>query len=86
MATDGPPPAAAWVEFGQHLRHWRRMAGLTQAQIGRRIGYHHSVISKVESGDRRPSSAMARHLDEILHTGGEFTKIFAAAYPPAGPR
>jgi transcriptional regulator with XRE-family HTH domain len=35
------------------LRQARRDAGLTQAEVGRRLGLRQSFVSKVESGERR---------------------------------
>ncbi|MGC1211075.1 MAG: hypothetical protein WA890_07430 [Micromonospora sp.] len=29
----------SWLEFGGELRLWRRRAGLTQTQLGLRVGY-----------------------------------------------
>jgi transcriptional regulator with XRE-family HTH domain len=35
------------------LRQARRDAGLTQAEVGRRLGLRQAFVSKVESGERR---------------------------------
>ncbi|SCG65939.1 helix-turn-helix domain-containing protein [Micromonospora halophytica] len=64
-----------WAEFGRELRSWRRRAGLTQGQLGLRVGYHHSVISKVESGLREPPMGLPARLDELLGTGGTLTAL-----------
>ncbi|WP_218952264.1 helix-turn-helix domain-containing protein [Amycolatopsis anabasis] len=50
----------ARVEFGRLLREHREAAGLTQARLGRLVGHHHSLISKVEHG-LRWSSLEAAH-------------------------
>ena len=63
------------AEFGRALRAHRRRARLTQAQVGERVGYHHSLISKVESGARTPPRGMAVALDEVLGTGGELAAL-----------
>lgn len=55
-AVPAPPTGRgqdAWREFGARLRHWRRRAGLTQAQLGAGIGYDHTAVSKIEHGARR---------------------------------
>jgi transcriptional regulator with XRE-family HTH domain len=52
------------------LRSARRAAGLTQAQLGARVGYHHSLISKLESGLREPGPLLVRRIDEELDTRG----------------
>lgn len=82
------PPAvrtpARWEEFGRRLRHWRRRAGLTQAQVGIHVGYDHSAISKLEGGNREPSPRLVRRLDDLLGTGGELQAAYAAALPGHG--
>jgi transcriptional regulator with XRE-family HTH domain len=35
------------------LRQARREAGLTQAEVGRRLGLRQNVVSRMESGERR---------------------------------
>ncbi|SDI09585.1 Helix-turn-helix domain-containing protein [Actinokineospora alba] len=57
--------------FGERLRYWREVAGLTQTQLADRLGYHHTYISKLESGGRRPPSDLARRADELLGAGGD---------------
>ncbi|MEV8323376.1 helix-turn-helix transcriptional regulator [Kitasatospora sp. NPDC056731] len=68
------PPAqelGAWRDFGARLRHWRRRAGLTQAQLGAGIGYDHTAVSKIEHGARRVTPRIADRIDELLGAGGE---------------
>lgn len=61
----------AWRVFGARLRHWRRRAGLTQAQVGARVGYDHTAISKLEHGSRRTPLPLARRLDDLLTADGD---------------
>ncbi|MCO1574344.1 helix-turn-helix domain-containing protein [Crossiella sp. SN42] len=67
--------------FGARLRHWRERAGFTQAQLATRLGYHHSYLSKLELGSRRPTAEFACRADELLGTGGELTML---SRPPDG--
>ncbi|MER6300866.1 helix-turn-helix transcriptional regulator [Kitasatospora sp. NPDC001539] len=60
-----------WREFGARLRHWRRRAGLTQAQLGAGIGYDHTAVSKIEHGARRVTPRTADRMDELLDAGGD---------------
>lgn len=74
--TTGPAPAdvrsaQAWRAFGARLRLRRRRAGLTQAQVGARVGYDHTAISKLEHGSRRTPLPLARRLDELLRADGD---------------
>ncbi|MGA4837698.1 helix-turn-helix domain-containing protein [Streptomyces sp. G45] len=73
-----------WAEFGRQLRQHRRRAGLTQLQLGRRVGYHHSFISRLESGLREPPFDLVCRLDAVLETGGHLATI--AATPRQTPR
>ncbi|UVS79101.1 helix-turn-helix transcriptional regulator [Actinokineospora sp. UTMC 2448] len=66
---------AQWRQIGLALRHWRRRAGLTQAQLGDRLGYHHSQISKLENGSREPLVDVLRRADRVLGTGGELARM-----------
>ncbi|CAL9647271.1 helix-turn-helix domain-containing protein [Streptomyces sp. NPDC057375] len=75
---------ARWAEFGRRLRTLRRAAGLTQLQLGLRVGYHHSAVSKLEAGLREPPGELVRRLDTVLRTGGELAAIVAA--PRETPR
>lgn len=78
--TGGPARTAgtSWAEFGRQLRSLRRAAGLTQLQLGLRVGYHHSAVSKLEAGLREPPAGLVRRLDAVLETGGRLAAIVAA--------
>lgn len=45
-------PATA---FGEALRAHRVAAGLSQSELARRIGCNATMVSRIESGTRRPS-------------------------------
>ncbi|GAA2810083.1 helix-turn-helix transcriptional regulator [Kitasatospora sp. CM 4170] len=65
------PPELLWRAFGARLRHWRRRAGLTQAQLGAAIGYDHTAVSKLEHGTRRAAPRLAARLDDLLAADGD---------------
>lgn len=65
------------TDFGAVLKHWRKQAGLSQAQLAARLGYHHSVISRWETGGRQPPLNRIRRIDGILATGGQLAQLFA---------
>ncbi|MFI5750738.1 helix-turn-helix domain-containing protein [Streptomyces sp. NPDC051644] len=83
--TEGVDPspdvrtAEAWRAFGTRLRQWRRRAGLTQVQVGARVGYDHTAISKLEHGTRRAPLPLARRLDDLLTAGGDLLDACEAA-------
>lgn len=72
-------PSPARVHFGHRLRHWRRSAGLTQAELGRRMAYDHSFISRVERGSRWPTRELALRCDEFLGADGELVELWRTA-------
>ncbi|MEU8957015.1 helix-turn-helix transcriptional regulator [Streptomyces sp. NPDC048518] len=81
--------APGWAEFGRCLRFHRRRAGLTQLQLGRRVGYHHSFISRLEGGLREPPFDLVDRLDAVLGTGGRLAAAVASRSPSPeapGPR
>ncbi|MFG3055805.1 helix-turn-helix domain-containing protein [Kitasatospora sp. NPDC048239] len=70
-APPGPASADAWRTFGIRLRHWRRRAGYTQAQLGAAVGYDHTAISRFEHGTRRAGPRLAARFDELLAADGD---------------
>ncbi|WP_405800867.1 helix-turn-helix domain-containing protein [Streptomyces halstedii] len=70
-----------WAAFGARLRALRRGAGLTQLQLGQLVGYHHTLISKLESGLREPPAGLADRLDPLLGSRGELAALAGALGP-----
>ncbi|MGW4382245.1 helix-turn-helix domain-containing protein [Kitasatospora sp. NPDC004531] len=73
------PDSGSWQEFGALLRHWRRRAGWTQAQLGAAVGYDHTAVSRLEHGARRATPRLVHRLDELLSTSGELTRCYGRA-------
>ncbi|MFB7947505.1 helix-turn-helix domain-containing protein [Kitasatospora phosalacinea] len=80
------PDGGSWQEFGALLRHWRRHAGWTQAQLGAAVGYDHTAVSRLEHGARRATPRLARRIDELLGAGGELTRSHDRAESAEGDR
>ncbi|HEY3867974.1 MAG TPA: helix-turn-helix domain-containing protein [Actinocrinis sp.] len=59
--------------FGTRLRELRERAGLSQRRLARLVHVDHSVISRIESGLRRPVAGLARALDAVLADAGRAT-------------
>ncbi|WP_328917952.1 MULTISPECIES: helix-turn-helix domain-containing protein [unclassified Streptomyces] len=55
--------------FGSQLRSSREAAGLTQDQLGERMGYTGTYISAVEVARKSPARKFARAADKTLGTG-----------------
>jgi transcriptional regulator with XRE-family HTH domain len=64
-----------------YLRDWRENRGLTQGELGAKIGSHKGVISRYETGAREPSFAVMFKLCEAL--GITVQQFFEA---PSGDR
>jgi transcriptional regulator with XRE-family HTH domain len=76
-----PDGARTRHHFGALLRHWRQARELTQRQLGERLGYDHTHISKLESGQRRPPPGFAERCDAVLDTGGALTALTVESRP-----
>jgi transcriptional regulator with XRE-family HTH domain len=53
-------------ELGRELAGWRRTAGFTQAELGRKVGYSRSTVSTVESGAQQVPREFWESCDELL--------------------
>jgi transcriptional regulator with XRE-family HTH domain len=73
--AERPGCASPRHHFGNVLRHWRLARALTQRQLGDLLGYDHTHISKLESGQRRPPPGFAERCDAVLDTGGALTAL-----------
>jgi transcriptional regulator with XRE-family HTH domain len=63
--------------FGAELRHYRTTAGLSQEELGQRIGYSAAQVGAVETGRRVPTEDFAARCDAVLElaTGGALTRL-----------
>jgi transcriptional regulator with XRE-family HTH domain len=61
--------------FGRQVKLFRERAGLTQAELGRRIGYSGDLVASVERGRRVAQPEFIDAADEVLDAGG----VLAAA-------
>ncbi|GAA1809453.1 helix-turn-helix transcriptional regulator [Actinomadura chokoriensis] len=71
MVVDPYSPQAIW---GRELRHYRKQAGLTQAELATRISFSESLISGAETGQLAASLPFAESCDRELETGGALTR------------
>ncbi len=46
--------ASLYLAFGARLRQARRLFGLTQEQLGQRVGLTRTSITNIERGEQRP--------------------------------
>jgi transcriptional regulator with XRE-family HTH domain len=82
--ADGP--VNGLEALAQELRAHRELAGLTQEQLAKLMGYSASVIAKLETCRTIPSPQHADRADEALGTPGTFRRMRQAmingAYEP----
>ncbi|MEU2729075.1 helix-turn-helix transcriptional regulator [Streptomyces griseoviridis] len=62
-------------EFGPELRRRRMAAGLSLQQLGQRVHYSKSQLSKVERELKRPTPELARLCDTELGARGALTRL-----------
>lgn len=92
-AVPGPGPGKRGrsevdVSVGRRLREARLLAGLSQGQLGARIGVTFQAVQKYESGENRLSASRLLAVAEFLHQPlsfffGDLSEADAPAPPPA---
>ncbi|MGW1138922.1 helix-turn-helix domain-containing protein [Streptomyces zhihengii] len=78
METTGPADGEDEAEeaadlfrvVGRQLRLLRERAGLTQRELGERLGYSEELIRSLERGRRTPQAEFLDAADELLDAGG----------------
>jgi transcriptional regulator with XRE-family HTH domain len=78
MALRDPEAGASPLAlFGAELRHYRTAAGLSQEQLGDRIGYSAALVGAVETARRMPTEDFTARCDvvEELGTGGALLRL-----------
>ncbi len=73
--------------FGGRLEAWRKAAGLTQRELGERLGVTQQTVSDWESGDITPAWERASDFDRELHLapGSAFEALRAELLGNAPP-
>ncbi|KJS58685.1 helix-turn-helix domain-containing protein [Streptomyces rubellomurinus] len=64
------------VRFGDELRGWRRSRGWSQAELGRRMGYSHGLVSYVERARKPVTLKFAVAADRVFEAGGIFKELW----------
>jgi transcriptional regulator with XRE-family HTH domain len=71
-------------EFETRLQRALERAGLSQAELARRIEAHPNLVNSWVSGRRRPSLAYLAKLAPALEVGTDWLLLGGAAPPPLG--
>lgn len=56
--------------FAAEHRRYRKLVGITQAELADQLGYTSSFVGMVETADRAPSRRYAETVDPLLKAGG----------------
>jgi transcriptional regulator with XRE-family HTH domain len=67
--------------LGEIVKHRRQTQGLTQRQLAEMLGVKGSHVAYLESGRRKPSFALIKHLAEVLELDPQ--QLFLLAHPEA---
>ena len=74
------PTAGPLDFFGAEVRRWRTAAGLSQEQLGQRVGYSGAQVGKVETSERAPSQDFAEGCDRAVPEAcGLFLRLYQLA-------
>ena len=68
--------ATATEAFITELKRWRDVRGLSQTALASKVGYNRSYVSKVETGQQRPSDSFSRQADSVLRAGGALLQAY----------
>ncbi|WP_411127381.1 helix-turn-helix domain-containing protein [Streptomyces sp. x-19] len=65
--------------YGEEVRAWRIMRGMSQRELGAGAKYGQSYVAMVEKGDRVGSQGFAEHCDRVFGTPGTFKRHWKRA-------
>lgn len=71
--------------FGRTLRYYRQRAGLTQEQLGEKVGWSAQLIGHVEQGVRSPQQAFTAAVDEALGADHALLDLWRIIHDQATP-
>ena len=66
------------AEFGEHVRGWRMVLGLTAQQVAERAGITRDTLRRIESGD---AGAGFGNVAKVLRALGVLDQVVGAADP-----
>lgn len=65
-----------WKPFGDKIRELRRLAGLSQAQVGTQLQLTGSMVGHLERATRAPNRDHVRKMDSLFATAGALEVLF----------
>ena len=78
LARQLTPDLSEFHRFGAALRRCRERQQLSQRALGQLVHASGDLIGKVEKAERRPTAALIKACDEVLHANGELLSYGAA--------
>ena len=66
------------AEFGEHVRGWRMVLGLTAQQVSERAGITRDTLRKIETGDPRAGFG---NVAQVLRALGVLNQVVEAVDP-----
>lgn len=72
------PEQGPTEEFVAELKRWRDVRGVSQSRLAQAVDYTPSYVSKVESGQQRPSVSFAERADSELRAGGAIRRAYSS--------
>lgn len=73
--------AVGMEPLGAELRRWRESAGLSLAELAKRVNYSRGYLSKVETGRARVTARLADLYDRALETDGVLGRLARVTAP-----
>ena len=72
-------------KISERIKYKRKSAGLTQAELGKKVGVSDVTILRWERGERTPNSSILPNLAEALNTSVEYLMGLTDDTPPEQP-
>lgn len=79
------PSLSARALYGAELRYYRERGGLTLGELAEKLHIELSFLARIEQGERRFDPELAAALDELLDTGGFFSRNISAGRSAPNP-
>ncbi|MEU8925453.1 helix-turn-helix transcriptional regulator [Kitasatospora sp. NPDC048545] len=68
--------ASSAIMFGEELKYAREAAGYTQEEVGRLLHCDRTVLSRIESGKRKPSIEEVEEVSQLLNAGDLLMRLY----------
>ncbi|MFJ1594283.1 Scr1 family TA system antitoxin-like transcriptional regulator [Kitasatospora albolonga] len=80
---EGIKPGSPAAMLALRAKKARERTGLSFRELGKRLGYNHTYLDRVERGEQIPSEALATDMDDFYNSDGLFSDLRALAHAAA---